>query len=142
MQESSQGADHGSNLCLHMSLYAGNCSEHVRTLLIGYRSGGTPDFLRNLRARDGIAGRRRGSSACQRAGDLPALRVARRCSPVGFDQQQRGHLKYPSPSPLSLFRARQPDQAAHFFSWRHLPALLLSGSLLLSSRSSFWRMIS
>ena len=25
-----------------MSLYAGNCSEHVYTLLIGYRSGGTP----------------------------------------------------------------------------------------------------
>ena len=27
-----------------MSLYAGNCSEHVCTLLIGYRSGGTPGF--------------------------------------------------------------------------------------------------
>src|SRR6185295_10330635 len=58
-----------------------------RTLLIGYRSGGTPDILRNLRARDGIAGRRRGSSACQCPGDLLALRVACRCSPVGFDRQ-------------------------------------------------------
>ena len=27
-------------------------------VLIGYRSGGTPGFLQNLRARDGIAGRR------------------------------------------------------------------------------------
>ena len=27
-----------------MTLYAGNCSEHVYTLLIGYRSGGTPGF--------------------------------------------------------------------------------------------------
>src|SRR4026207_1868214 len=44
MQESSRGADHGSDLHLHMSLCAGNCSEHVCTLLIGYRSGGTPRF--------------------------------------------------------------------------------------------------
>ena len=87
MQESSRGADHGSDLCLHVSLYAGNCLEHVRTLMIGYRSGGTPGFPRNLRARDGIAGRRRGSSACQRPSNLPALRVARRYSPVGFDRQ-------------------------------------------------------
>ena len=87
MQESSRGADHDSDLCLHVSLYAGNYLEHVRTLLIGYRSGGTPGFLRNLRARDGIAGRRRGSSACQCSGDLPALRVACRCSLVGFDRQ-------------------------------------------------------
>ena len=64
-----------------------NRCKHVRTFLIGYRSGGTPDVLRNLRVRDGIAGRRRGSSACQRSGDLPALRVACRCSPVGFDRQ-------------------------------------------------------
>ena len=44
MQESSRGADHGSDLHLHVSLYAGNCSEHVCTLLIGYRSSGTPGF--------------------------------------------------------------------------------------------------
>src|SRR6185436_1717358 len=44
MQESSKGADHGLDLYLHMSMHAGNCSEHVRTLLIGYRSGGTPGF--------------------------------------------------------------------------------------------------
>ena len=103
MQESSRGADHGLDLRLHVSLYAGNCSEHVRTLLIGYRSGGTPGFPRNLRARDGIAGRRRGSSACQRPGDLPALRVARRCSPVGFDRQQvdtRGSAIYSSDLPM------------------------------------------
>ena len=54
MQESSRGADHGSDLCLHVSLYAGNCLEHVHTLLIGYRSGGTPGFPRNLRARTGL----------------------------------------------------------------------------------------
>ena len=88
MQESSRGADHGSDLRLHVSLYAGNCSEHVYTLLIGYRSGGTPGFPQNFRARDWIAGRRRGSSACQCPSNLLALRVARRCSPVGFDRQQ------------------------------------------------------
>ena len=65
-----------------------NRLKHVRTFLIGYRSGGTPGFPHILRARDGIAGRRRGSSACQRPSNLPALRVARRCSPVGFDRQQ------------------------------------------------------
>ena len=64
-----------------------NHRKHVCTFLIGYRSGGTPDFLRNLQVRDGIAGRRRGSSACQCPGNLPALRVACRCSPVGFDRQ-------------------------------------------------------
>src|SRR6185369_1076857 len=87
MQESSRGADHGSDLRLHVSLYAGKCSKHVCTLLIGYMSGGTPGFPQNLRARDGIAGRRRGSSACQHPSNLPALRVARRYSPVGFDRQ-------------------------------------------------------
>src|SRR6185312_10507805 len=56
MQESSRGADHGSDLRLHVSLYAGNCLEHVYTLLIGYRSGGTPGFPQNLRARNGICG--------------------------------------------------------------------------------------
>src|SRR6185295_1711029 len=35
----------------------------------------------------GIAGRSRGSSACQRPGDLPALRVGCRYSPLGFDRQ-------------------------------------------------------
>ena len=94
MQELSRGADHGSDLRLHVSLYAGNCSEHVYTLLIGYRSGGTPGFPQNLRARDGIAGRRRGSSACQRPSNLPALRVARRYSPVGFGRQHDRHNPY------------------------------------------------
>src|SRR6185312_7143543 len=45
MQQSSRGADHGSDLRLHVSFYAGNCSEHVYTLLIRYRSGGTPGFF-------------------------------------------------------------------------------------------------
>src|SRR6185312_7988629 len=98
MQESSRGADHGSDLCLHVSLYAGNCLEHVRTLLIGYRSGGTPGFPHILWARDGIAGRRRGSSAYQRPSNLPALHVARRCSPVGFDRQ---HILARSVGPFS-----------------------------------------
>ena len=44
MQESSQGADHGSDLCLHVSLYAVNCSEHVYTK--------PPGAWRNLRAVD------------------------------------------------------------------------------------------
>ena len=87
MQESSQGADYGSDLCFHVFVYAGNRCKHVRTFLIGYRSGGTPDILRNLRAREGIAGRRRGSNACQRFGDLPALHIACRYSPVGFDRE-------------------------------------------------------
>src|SRR6185503_15413448 len=63
MQESSRGADHGSDLRLHVSLYAGNCSEHVCTLLIGYRSGGTPGFHTSSGRVTEIAGRRRGSSA-------------------------------------------------------------------------------
>ena len=46
-----------------MSLYAGNCSEHVCTLLIGYRSGGTPGFHTSSGRMTEIAGRRRGSSA-------------------------------------------------------------------------------
>ena len=79
-----------------------NRLKHVRTFLIGYRSGGTPDILRNIRARDGFAGRRRGSSACQRPDDLPALRVACRCSPVGFDPQQ-------CVSCFVIFLAADPD---------------------------------
>ena len=107
MQESSRGADHGSDLRLHVSLYAGNCSEHVCTLQIGYRSGGTPGFPQNLRARDGIAGHRRGSSACQRPGDLPALRVTCRCSPVGFDRQ---HILACPVGPFSATMSRAQDQ--------------------------------
>ena len=56
MQESSRGADRSSDLHLHVTLYAGNCLEHVCSLLIGYRSGGTPGFPQNLRARDGNCG--------------------------------------------------------------------------------------
>ena len=63
MQESSRGADHGSDLSLHVSLYAGNCSEHIFTLLIEYRSGGTPSFHTSSGRVTEIAGRRRGSSA-------------------------------------------------------------------------------
>src|SRR6185312_8081270 len=63
MQESSRGADHGSDLRLHVSLYAENCSEHVYTLLIGYRSGGTPGFHTSSGRVTEFAGRRRGSSA-------------------------------------------------------------------------------
>ena len=87
MQESSRGADHGSDLRLHVSLYAGNCSGHVYTLLIGYRSGGTPGFHTSSGRVTEFAGRRRGSSACQRPGNLPALCVDCRCSAVGFDRQ-------------------------------------------------------
>ena len=88
MQESSRGADTTARTNVYTCLCTqANRLKHVRTLLIGYRSSGTPGFPQNLRARDGIAGRRRGSSAYQRPGDLPALRVARRWSPVGFDRQ-------------------------------------------------------
>src|SRR6185312_13871080 len=54
--------------------------------------------------RDGIAGRRRGSSACQCSGDLPALRVACRCSPVGFDRQ---HILARSVGPSSTTPATE-----------------------------------
>ena len=72
MQESSRGADHGSDLRLHVSLYAGNCSEHVCTLVIGYKSGGTPGFHTSSRRMTEIAGRRRGSSA---SSTLPTSRL-------------------------------------------------------------------
>ena len=96
-----------------MSLYAGNYLEHVRTLLIGYRSGGTPGFPHILRARDGIVGRGRGSSACQRPSNLPALRVACRCSPVGFDRQHiLAHPVGPSSTtPPTAEMAGAQDQA-------------------------------
>ena len=42
MQESSQGVDHSSDLRFHVFVYAGTRYKHVRTFLIGYRSGGTP----------------------------------------------------------------------------------------------------
>ena len=88
MQESSRGADPTARTNVYTSLCTqANHLKQVRIFLIGYRSGGTPDILRNLHVRDGIAGRRRGSNACQRPGDPPALRVACRCSLVGFDRQ-------------------------------------------------------
>ena len=72
MQESSRGADTTARTNVYTCLCTqANRLKHVRTLLIGYRSGGTPGILRNLRARDWIAGRRRGSSACQRPQQPP-----------------------------------------------------------------------
>jgi len=106
MQESSREADPTARTYVYTCLCTqANRLKYVRTFLIGYRSGDTPDILRNLRARDGIAGRRRGSSACQRSGDLPALRVACRCSPVGFDRQHtrtRGHKLRPVSVPAGF----------------------------------------
>ena len=131
MQESSRGADHGSDLCLHVSLYAGNCLKHVCTLLIGYRSGGTPGFPQNLRARDGIAGHRRGSSACQRPGDLPTLRVTRRCSPVGFDRQQTAHLlagfiqRTPSVLEYKIFWIQNLSSNIRYYGLRMDPIILI-----------------
>ena len=116
MQESSRGAD----ITARTNVYTYLCTQanrlkHVRTLLIGYRSGGTLGILRNLRARDWIAGRRRGSNACQRPSNLPALRVARRCSPVGFDRQHT--CKHKS----------EP--------WRRLPGTTLASALKIRSKS-------
>ena len=62
-----------------------NHLEHVRTFLIRYRSGGMPYILRNLRHVPdcGLLS----EEVRQRPGDLRALRVACRYSPVGFDRQ-------------------------------------------------------
>ena len=125
MQESSRGADHGSDLRLHVSLYAGNCSGHVYTLLIGYRSGGTPGFHTFSGRVTEIAGRRRGSSACQRPSNLPALRVARRCSPVGFDRQHIlarlvGHFSTTT-SPATMSRAQDQEPAPKPITYEELP---------------------
>ena len=110
MQESSRGADPTARTYVYTCLcMQANRLKHVRTFLIGYRSGGTPDILWNLRARDWIAGRRRGSSACQCPGDLPALRVACRCS--------NSHSSC----------GRLPEAASLFcLSWRRIgPAMLI-----------------
>ena len=47
MQESSRGADHGSDLYLHVLCMQANRCKHVRTFLIEYRSGGTPCVFRS-----------------------------------------------------------------------------------------------
>ena len=65
-----------------------NRCKHVCTFLIGYRSGGTPYILRNLRRVPDCGTL---SEEAVPASDLPALRVACRYSPVGFDRQQGGN---------------------------------------------------
>ena len=72
-----------------------------------------PDILRNLRACDRIAGRRRGSSACQRPSDLPALRVACRCSPVGFDRQYKHAYSFKELNSPASFKDGVAKMASH-----------------------------
>ena len=76
-----------------MSVLVGKSSKARSHLLIRYRLGGTPCVLES-RGVCQDCGPLRGSSACQHPGDLPALRVACRCSLVGFDRQ---HLHRPTP---------------------------------------------
>ena len=126
MQESSRGADPTARTYVYTCLCTQtNRLEHVRTLLIGYRSGSTPDILRNLQVRDGIAGRRRGSSACQRPSNLPALRVACRCSPVGFDRQHiLARLVGPfstTTSPATMSGAQDQEPAPKPITYEELP---------------------
>ena len=70
-----------------------------------------------------------GSSACQRPGDLPALRVACRCSPVGFDrQQQRKAL---------LIEGLEHDRLVHVLRREFLPvAAPPPGDLLLREEAA------
>ena len=88
----------------------------------------------------------RGSSACQRPGDLPALRVACRYSPVGFDRQQyveflSSHSHSPSSSSsLSLGNggcAADDDGAKE--AWNSGPIRLTAGAFLMSRYSKLGR---
>ena len=72
-----------------------NRRKHVRTFLIGYRSGGTPCISGSIGVCQDLVDRGTGTS--QRPGSLPALRVACRYSPVGFDRQQYlTHVRKPA----------------------------------------------
>ena len=92
MQESSRGADHGSDLRFHVFVYAGKSlqarSHLPDQVLVRWHA------LHSLESSvcAGLRAVVRGSSACQRPSDLSALRVACRYSPVGFDRQQKGTL--------------------------------------------------
>src|SRR3954469_22518188 len=66
--------------------HAGNQSKQSFTFLTRYRSGGTPS--NQARTCAGVLRAvARGTRAHSSPGSLPALRVARRCSPVGFGRQ-------------------------------------------------------
>ena len=90
MQESSWGADHGSDSYFHVFVHAGKsfkaCSHLPDQVLVRWHALLSPESS----ACAGLRAVVRGSSACQRPADLPVLRVAYRYSPVGFDRQQIG----------------------------------------------------
>src|SRR4051812_30018619 len=66
--------------------HAGNQSKQSITFLTRYRSGGTP-LHQPGRVPEFCGPLPEGPGPTSSSGSLPALRVARRCSPVGFDRQ-------------------------------------------------------
>src|ERR1041384_6200800 len=83
--ESRSRADRGSNL-MFTCLPCRKLAEQSITFLTRYRSGATPLHHRDVRT--GSCGPlSEGPGPTSSPGSLPALRVARLCSPVGFGRQ-------------------------------------------------------
>src|SRR3954464_9911360 len=66
--------------------HAGNPSKQPIPFLTRYRSGGTPSHPPG-RVPEFCGPLPEGPGPTSSSGSLPSLRVARRCSPVGFDRQ-------------------------------------------------------
>ena len=121
-------------------------SEHVYTLLIGYRSGGTPGFPQNLRARDGICGpstreqclpapqQAPGSSCC------PSLLAGGFRLTTGINMSPPAIVKidtHPNKQILLLSIYFLVGDFAIFFLFRQTSNVLFCSKILLNKTNSF-----